>query len=241
MYNSLFTFYRTLIIRNPFNFRYQEVVRVCALQYDFNLFDKGDETIVTDRGLNLSKGQQARVNLARAVYKESEIYLLDDSLTALDAHVQDFIFNECIKTFLKDKIVILVSQTASHIKEADIVVIMDKGKIVDCGAPNKHIIDEVHELISEDDDLEKEVVGELKESHEEDREPDEKSQLLETEQVTARKKVYSEVKKKGKVDFKTYLRYFMFGGGLFLMFTNIVLFGLTQLSESWSDLLLTKW
>lgn len=221
--------------------RYQEVVRVCALQYDFNLYDKGDETIVTDRGLNLSKGQQARVNLARAVYKQSEIYLLDDSLTALDAHVQDYIFNECIKNFLKDKIVILVSQTASHIQEADTVVIMDHGQIIDCGAPDKHIIEEVQELVAEDDDLEKEVVEETKSIKEDDGGANEDDQLLETEQITGRKKVYSEVKKKGKVDFKTYLRYFLFGGGLFLMFINVVLFGLTQLSESFSDKLLTRW
>lgn len=134
-----------------------------------------------------------------------------------------------------------MSQTSSHIKDADVVVIMKKGKIVDCGVPNKHIIEEAHGLVAEDDDFEKEVVDELNLLHDDDDQKDEKWQLLETEQVTVRKKVYSEVKKKGKVDFKTYLRYFMFGGGLFLMFTNIVLFGVTQFSESWSDLLLTRW
>lgn len=216
------------------------MVRVCALQYDFNLFEKRDETIVSDRGLNLSKGQQARVNLARAVYKESEIYLLDDSLTALDAHVQDFIFNECIKSFLKDKIVVLVSQTASHIQEADTVAIMDRGKIIDFGPPNRDILKEVQELVVEDDDIEKEVVEEYKEIQRDDENNDEESELLETEQVT-RKKVYREVKKTGKVDIKTYLKYFMFGGGLCLMIVNIVLFGLTQMSESSSDLLLSRW
>lgn len=216
------------------------MVRVCALQYDFSLFDKGDETIVTDRGLNLSKGQQARVNLARAVYKESEIYLLDDSLSALDAHVQDYIFNECIKSFLKDKIVILVSQTASHIKEADMVVIMEKGRIKESGEPNKDIFNEVEKLIVEDDDLEKEVIEDFKEKLASDGEGEE-SHLLETEQTVVKEKVYHEVKKKGKVDLKIYFKYFMFGGGFMLMFINIVLFGLTQLSESGTDLLLTRW
>lgn len=218
-----------------------KVIDCCALQYDFKLLEKGDQTIVADRGLNLSKGQQARVNLARAVYKDSEIYLLDDSLTALDAHVQDFIFKECIQNFLKDKIVILVSQTAHHIQEADMVVIMDHGRIKDSGAPNRHIIEEVQELVAEDDDLEKEIIGELKRPNEDDDEKDEEDELLETEQVTTRKKVYSEIKKKGKVDFKTYLRYFLFGGGLFLLFVNTILFGVTQLSESYSDMLLTRW
>ncbi|CAH2013754.1 unnamed protein product [Acanthoscelides obtectus] len=218
--------------------RYREVVRVCALEYDFSLFDKGDETIVSDRGRNLSKGQQARVNLARAIYKESEIYLLDDSLTALDAHVQDFIFYECIKKFLKDKICILVTQTAGHIQEADTVVILNGGKIKSCGKPDEHVLQEINKLIVEDDDLEKEVIEE-KEAVKEEK--DEKTHLLETEQVVAKKKVYEEINKKGDVDFAVYRKYLMFGGGMCLMILNLILFGLAQGTESYSDQLLTQW
>lgn len=214
------------------------MVKVCALQYDFNLFDKGDETIVSDRGLNLSKGQQARVNLARAIYKESEIYLLDDSLTALDAHVQDYIFSECIKKYLKDKICILVTQTANHIQEADNVIIMDKSQIKSIGKPDAKIIEDLSELVCKDDDLEKEVVEEAEEG--EDEEKGEEAKLLETEQTT-KKKVYGEVNKKGEVDFIVYKKYLLFGGGVFLMIVNVILFGVTQGTESYSDQLITKW
>ncbi|VEN55199.1 unnamed protein product [Callosobruchus maculatus] len=220
--------------------RYREVVRVCALEYDFSLFDKGDETIVSDRGRNLSKGQQARVNLARAIYKDSEIYLLDDSLTALDAHVQDFIFYECIKKFLKDKVCILVTQTASHIQEADNVVIMKNGEIISCGKPDDQVLQEINKIIVKDDDLEKEVI-EDKEANTEEKEKDEQTHLLETEQVVAKKKVYEEINKKGDVAFTVYKKYIMFGGGICLMLLNIALFGLAQGTESYSDQLLTKW
>ncbi|KAJ8920723.1 hypothetical protein NQ315_004862 [Exocentrus adspersus] len=219
--------------------RYQEVVRVCALEYDFSLFDKRDETIVSDRGLNLSKGQQARVNLARAIYKESEIYLLDDSLTALDGHVQDYIFNECIKKYLKDKICILVSQTANHIQEADNVVIMDKSEIKEVGKPDEKIIADVNELVCKDDDLEKEVVEKADEENIDD-EKGETTKLLETEQTT-RQKVYGEVNKKGEVDFAVYKKYMKFGGGFIFMALNVFLFGGTQFVESYSDKLITKW
>lgn len=219
--------------------RYQDVVKVCALQYDFNLFDKGDETIVSDRGLNLSKGQQARVNLARAIYKESEIYLLDDSLTALDAHVQDYIFSECIQKYLKGRICILVTQTASHIQEADNVVIMDKCQIKSTGKPDAKIIEDLSELVCKDDDLEKEVVEENGQEEEGD-EKGEDAKLLETEQ-TAKKKIYGEINKKGEVDFSVYKKYLFFGGGVGLMLLNIILFGAMQGTDSYSDQLITKW
>lgn len=220
-------------------FRYQEVIRVCDLHHDFSLFAEGDETIVADKGLNLSKGQQARINLARAVYRERDIYLIDDSLTALDTHVQDYIFNECIKKFLNNKIVVLVSQTIKHIQEADLLVIMDKGKIKNRGTPNIYIINELQNLVHKQEASVKQTVNELNDG--EEQEKSENDQLLDMEQLPGKANVYSEVKKNGEVNFETYLKYFIFGGGLFLLFINICLFGLKQAAESYSDFLLTRW
>jgi ATP-binding cassette, subfamily C (CFTR/MRP), member 4 len=81
--------------------RYKAVVHACALERDFELFPHGDETIVGDRGMNLSGGQKARINLARAIYKTADIYLLDDPLSAVDVNVGNHIFVKCIKEFLK--------------------------------------------------------------------------------------------------------------------------------------------
>ena len=72
--------------------RYQKVVEACALLQDFKQFPQGDKTIIGDRGSSLSGGQKARINLARAIYRESDIYLLDDPLSAVSKIIK--IFNE---------------------------------------------------------------------------------------------------------------------------------------------------
>lgn len=83
--------------------KYERVVQVCALERDFTLLKHGDKTIVGDTGL--SGGQKARVNLARALYHDADIYLLDDPLSAVDAAVATHIFDQAIRGYLKHKIV----------------------------------------------------------------------------------------------------------------------------------------
>ena len=89
--------------------RYNEVVNACALATDFEILTAGDQTEIGEKGINLSGGQKQRVNLARAVYSDKDTYLLDDPLSAVDAHVGKHIFNEVIghDGLLKDKVNIL--------------------------------------------------------------------------------------------------------------------------------------
>jgi ATP-binding cassette subfamily C (CFTR/MRP) protein 4 len=97
--------------------KYHEVIKVCALEHDLSVLQFGDGTLVGEQGAMLSGGQKARISLARAIYRDADIYLLDDPLSAVDAHVAQDIFNECIFKYLKDKCVILVTHQVQYLKD----------------------------------------------------------------------------------------------------------------------------
>jgi hypothetical protein len=84
-----------------------------------------------ERGINLSGGQKARVSLARAIYQDADIYLLDDPLSAVDAHVGQFLFQECICKTLKKKTRLLVTHHIHYLSSCDKILIIQEGKVRD--------------------------------------------------------------------------------------------------------------
>ncbi len=86
--------------------KYRGVIEACALATDFKILPAGDRTEIGEKGINLSGGQKQRVSLARAVYNDSDIYLFDDPLSAVDAHVGKHIFDNVVgpKGCLKHKV-----------------------------------------------------------------------------------------------------------------------------------------
>uniref|UniRef100_A0A3Q2CNF4 Multidrug resistance-associated protein 4 n=1 Tax=Cyprinodon variegatus TaxID=28743 RepID=A0A3Q2CNF4_CYPVA len=98
--------------------KYERVIKACALKRDLELLPDGDLTVIGDRGATLSGGQKARVNLARAVYQDADIYLLDDPLSAVDAEVGRHLFEQCICGALKGKPRILVTHQLQYLKAA---------------------------------------------------------------------------------------------------------------------------
>ena len=114
--------------------KYTEVIEACALKEDINRLSNGDLTFVGEHGVALSGGQRARVNLARAVYADADVYLLDDPLSAVDAKVGAHIFEECICKLLKEKIIILATYAVNNMKAADQVVVLHKGSVLGRGS-----------------------------------------------------------------------------------------------------------
>nr|XP_045582319.1 ATP-binding cassette sub-family C member 4-like isoform X3 [Procambarus clarkii] len=107
--------------------RYNEVIKVCALEEDLELLPHGDMTVVGERGASLSGGQKARVNLARAVYYDADIYLLDDPLSAVDSHVGRHLFDKCIMMHLKHKARVLVTHQLQYLQPASQILVLRGG------------------------------------------------------------------------------------------------------------------
>ncbi|KAM4801125.1 ATP-binding cassette sub-family C member 12 isoform 2-T2 [Urocitellus parryii] len=121
--------------------RYQHTVRVCGLLKDLRSLPYGDLTEIGERGLNLSGGQRQRISLARAVYSDRQLYLLDDPLSSVDAHVGKHVFEECIKKTLRGKTVVLVTHQLQFLESCDEVILLEDGEICEKGT-HKELMEE---------------------------------------------------------------------------------------------------
>ena len=115
--------------------RLQRVIEASALELDVEQLPLGLDTLISEGGSNLSGGQRARVSLARALYADADVYLLDDPLSAVDARICKHIFEKAIKGFLKDKCVILVTHLDHVQNEADRIYDLKNGTLIE--RPNK--------------------------------------------------------------------------------------------------------
>ena len=109
--------------------KYVETMLACQLESDLAIMPAGDLTEIGEKGINLSGGQKARVSLARAVYQEADVIMMDDPISALDANVRKEIFKQVFQKLLKDKTRILVTHAVDFVHLADRIIIMENGGI----------------------------------------------------------------------------------------------------------------
>ncbi|XP_050504204.1 ATP-binding cassette subfamily C member 4 [Diabrotica virgifera virgifera] len=225
--------------------RYHDVVKVCSLERDFKQFPFGDRSLVGERGTSLSGGQRARINLARAVYTEADIYLFDDPLSAVDTKVARHLFDECISKYLYGKTRILVTHQLQFMKKADLIIIINNGQIEKIAKFNELSENDLNALQQEPeaDDKEKEKVPETGDKIRKNStvphfqsmsslassvfsdDPNEEDELIE----------------KGAISNATYVEYWKSGGGVLFLFFTIFIFLVAQMITNASDLWLTHW
>ncbi|KAJ4834345.1 hypothetical protein Tsubulata_020552 [Turnera subulata] len=226
--------------------RYLETVKACALDIDISHMAGGDMAHIGEKGSNLSGGQRARLALARAVYQGSDIYLLDDVLSAVDAHVARWILQNAILGPLMDqKTCILCTHNIQAISYADVVVVLGKGHVKWMGSSSEFAVSS-HSLLSPQHEFDtlSDVQGQASVSVSNDSLQERESLNLETDsaQVSdeAHEIVEVEKRKEGRVELFVYKSYAAFSG----WFITVVIFAsaiLMQASRNGNDLWLSFW
>ncbi|KAG0591623.1 hypothetical protein KC19_1G189200 [Ceratodon purpureus] len=119
----------------PYNAdKYNRAIRVAGLERDLSLLPGGDLTEIGERGVNISGGQKQRVSIARAVYADADVYLFDDPLSALDAHVAKQVFDTCLKDELRNKTRVLVTNQLHFLSRVDKIILIHRGEIKEQGS-----------------------------------------------------------------------------------------------------------
>ncbi|KAK4072430.1 hypothetical protein Trihar35433_4494 [Trichoderma harzianum] len=224
---------------------YKEVIRACALQPDLDMLPNGDMTEIGERGITISGGQKQRLNIARAIYFDADIVLMDDPLSAVDAHVGRHIFDNAILGLLKDKCRILATHQLWVLSRCDRIVWMDGGKI--------QAVDTFENLMRDHkgfQDLMETTAVEKKEEEEDDDDEDKLKQLTLTETAEARKNkknkkgaalMQQEEKAQASVPWSVYGAYVRASGTLFNAPLVIFVLVLSQGANIMTSLWLSYW
>ena len=110
--------------------KYEKVIKISQLRPDLEMLADGDMTEIGERGLNLSGGQKQRISIARAIYSDSDIYLVDDCLSALDNHVGGAILEQVFFGLLKGKTIVMSTHRHHFLDRVDQIYVLEKGEVV---------------------------------------------------------------------------------------------------------------
>ncbi|KAG0099344.1 hypothetical protein BGZ93_008058 [Podila epicladia] len=240
--------------------RYNRVIEVCALKRDLEILEDGDQTEIGEKGITLSGGQKQRVSLARAIYSRSRHVLLDDCLSAVDAHTAEHIYEKCLTgPLMKSRTCVLVTHhvrlcipTAKHI------VLMNNGEIKLQGTvPQLReqgllslVLEEDEEPTPESSDTEtidgndlgssstlaKPKLVQRKSTMDKKRAPEESEPVK-----NAKKLVQEETRAEGRVKWSIYLVYASAAGGIIYWLILMAAFAITRGVEVSESLWVREW
>ncbi|XP_046577414.1 multidrug resistance-associated protein 1-like [Haliotis rubra] len=235
---------------------YNKVVDCCALTPDLEMLPAGDMTEIGERGINLSGGQKQRVSLARAVYNDADIYLLDDPLSAVDSHVGKHIFDKVISRqgLLAGKTRVLVTHGIHWLPEVDSILVMTRGQISETGTYEellhhngpfseflqKYLLESIDSGIT-DPECKLDIPQCCRKSLVESTEVKQIKVLKENEPVRDSSRLIGEEQvKTGKVKLNVFLAYGR-AIGLWTILFSLVMFALFQAMSVTSNTWLSKW
>jgi ATP-binding cassette, subfamily C (CFTR/MRP), member 1 len=229
-----------IVFDQPFDEeRYKSVIEQCALENDIANFPHGDETELGEKGISLSGGQKQRISLARMVYFNPDIAIMDDPLSAVDSQVGSTLFYDCIlEGLLADKTRILVTNQLNILAYVDQIIVLDEGRVIERGT--------YQELSSKDTDF-----SDLLKKYSNDESSDEEALSesdsdddsvvpLAKKKAVKSAKIHAEEKREG-VSAKVYWAYAAACGGIsFLVIASSLMF-FTEFSRILRSFVLREW
>ncbi|XP_042465010.1 ABC transporter C family member 2-like isoform X2 [Zingiber officinale] len=244
-----------ILFGSPFQLsRYEKAIEVTALQHDLDLLPGGDLTEIGERGVNISGGQKQRVSMARAVYSDSDVYIFDDPLSALDAHVGRQVFDKCIKDQLRDKTRVLVTNQLHFLPNVDKIILVNEGMVKEEGSfeelsANGTLFQKLMENAGKMEEQVEEKQGENAEAPEKLSENGQVTlnPLLKSEEKPSKEKegksalIKQEERETGVVSLKVLTRYKNALGGLWVVVILFSCYALTEVLRVSSSTWLSVW
>ena len=234
--------------------KYKQVLESCALVDDLYVWPGGDATEIGEKGINLSGGQKQRINLARAVYANNDIYLLDDPLSAVDAHVGKHLFDKVIGNtgLLRSKTRILVTHELKYLKNVDLILVLENGTIKEMGSykellqkngvlasfVNNQVVTETNVTENVNNGKSNDDIGSIEELESKDDESDMIDII--SESINGQELTTTEIMEESNVKMSVYL-YYAKSAGVVLSFLGILGYLLFQVSVAGGNMFLSEW
>ncbi|RYO03918.1 Oligomycin resistance ATP-dependent permease [Alternaria tenuissima] len=231
-----------IIFGKEFNRKwYDQVVDACALRPDLNMLPHNDATEIGERGITVSGGQKQRMNIARAIYFNADIILMDDPLSAVDAHVGRHIMDNAICGLLKDKCRVLATHQLHVLSRCDRIIWVDQGEVKaidtfdNLMAQNADFV-QVMSTTAKEEEKEKDV-----EVNEDEVEAEVKSTKKQRKQKKQAALMQQEERATKSVSWEVWIEYIKAGGGIWVGPLVFILLVLSQGANIVTSLWLSYW
>ena len=234
---------------------YEDTLKRAQLMDDLDLLPAGDLTMIGERGVTLSGGQKQRISIARALYAESDVYLFDDPLSAVDNHVGAALFKDVIRKSLKNKTRVLVTNALQYLPQADQIVVLEEGKVQEIGTYKSLMSKGLdfsklmkHHGLDQEESSRASLDGDARKSVDEKRKSMDISAAQGEQKAPAKAKIITddmigkeEERSIGNVSLKVYMEFFRATGTKFSALFVFCLFGAEYGTKAFLDYWLSWW
>ena len=225
--------------------RYSKVLEICQLLSDLSQLPGGELTEISSNGQNISGGQKARISLARAIYKNADIYILDDPISSVDPINSEQIFKNVLVDYLKNKTRVLIKHEMKNIEYVDKIIYLKKGKIMFCGSYQELIKSNVYQFLldeySNDNNIDsttssKDLISKLSKEK-----PQNLSMGQEKERIIKGRLIKDEELTWGSINKNLYIKFVLIMGGFSFFSIIIFISAMIQACSLGSNIWLMKW